>query len=270
MKSRKTTVSLEDLLRIKRAEQPPAEFWNEFERDLRAKQLAAIVEPRPWWAPFIRVGARVAHYQLPVSAAAILVLSFVTVREYQAPGVSPAFAPQSALHESVAVTNGQQSTPSVLEVSTAPVAYRSADLDLAAADVVEPLTEESSVAGAASTVEPARILALDREPSPSERYIAANLAAAQAADPRLMDDVFGASMRSAPVRQPVRDPLAQSNGPGESRRSRLLATALPVNATANDLPVGTSDRVARHLTEERLYDTITRVGLKGDRVAIKF
>ena len=38
---RKTTVTLEDLLRVKRAEQPPAEFWTDFERGMRAKQLAA-------------------------------------------------------------------------------------------------------------------------------------------------------------------------------------------------------------------------------------
>ena len=269
MKSRKTSVSLEDLLRIKRAEQPPAEFWSDFERDLRAKQLAAIVEPRPWWAPFIRVGARLAHYQLPVGAAAILALSFVTVREYRGPEISTGFAPQVASHETVATSTAQEVVPSAIEVAAAPVAYRSTDSEIPVADVA-PSLEEPSDARSLSTIEPERELSLDREPSPSERYIAANLAAAQAADPRLMDEVFGTSMRSAPARQPIRDPLAQSNGPGESRRSRLLATALPVNATASDLPVGTSDRVARHLTEERLYDSITRVGLKGDRVAIKF
>ncbi len=43
--------SLEELIRIKRAERPPAEFWQRFEQELRAKQLAAIVEPRTWWRP---------------------------------------------------------------------------------------------------------------------------------------------------------------------------------------------------------------------------
>ena len=36
-------VSLEDLLRLKRAERPAPEFWVQFERELRAKQLAALV-----------------------------------------------------------------------------------------------------------------------------------------------------------------------------------------------------------------------------------
>lgn len=43
--------SLEEVIRIKRAERPPAEFWQRFEQELRAKQLAAIVAPRPWWRP---------------------------------------------------------------------------------------------------------------------------------------------------------------------------------------------------------------------------
>ncbi|MEO7600304.1 MAG: hypothetical protein ABIV50_15325, partial [Opitutus sp.] len=64
MNSRKTKVSVEDLLRVKRAEQPPVEFWADFERDLRAKQLAAIVEPRRWWAPLIKFGSRVSHFQV--------------------------------------------------------------------------------------------------------------------------------------------------------------------------------------------------------------
>jgi len=39
-------VTLEDLLCLKRAERPPPEFWSEFERELRQKQLAALVERR--------------------------------------------------------------------------------------------------------------------------------------------------------------------------------------------------------------------------------
>ena len=269
MKSRKTTVSLEDLLRIKRAEQPPPEFWSQFEVDLRAKQLAAIVEPRPWWAPLIRVGARLSHFQLPVGAAAILALSFVTVREYRPAHLSPAYEPAVATQDVAPAARTQDVPVSIpASVATLEVPHPTLDAELSPPSLPEPARDVAAEIAQVSSVEPA--LVNDREPSPSERYIAANLAAAQAADPGLMDDVFGASLRSAPSREQVRDPLAQVNGPGESRRSRLLATALPVNASSSDVIVGTSDRVARHLTEERLYDTITRVGLKGDRVAIKF
>ncbi|HTO02581.1 MAG TPA: hypothetical protein VL069_02715 [Opitutus sp.] len=111
---------------------------------------------------------------------------------------------------------------------------------------------------------------LSQEPTPSARYIAANLAAAQEADPGLLDDVFGQRFQHSRNLQPIRDPLSRVTAPSESRRSRLLATALPVNATANEIGAITGDRMARKLSEDRLYDTISRVGVKGDRVAIKF
>ena len=47
-------VTLEDILRLKRNERPPAEFWTQFDRELRAKQLAALVEKRPWWRTISR------------------------------------------------------------------------------------------------------------------------------------------------------------------------------------------------------------------------
>ena len=100
---RKTTVTLEELLRLKRAEQPPAEFWTQFEHGLRAKQLAAIVEPRPWWAPFIRIGARISRYQLPVGATAILAITFLTVWEYHPTGAATVFEPAVAEAAGLAV-----------------------------------------------------------------------------------------------------------------------------------------------------------------------
>jgi hypothetical protein len=108
------------------------------------------------------------------------------------------------------------------------------------------------------------------ELTPSERAIAANLAAAREADPRLVDEVFGSFAHTAEVREQVRDPLARMNVPGEYRRSRLLASALPAMAEVNDVAVGSSARVVRRLTEQRLYDSISRIGVQGDRVAIKF
>jgi len=267
MKSAKPPVTLEDLLRFKRSEQPRPEFWNEFERELRAKQLAAIVEPRRWWTPLIRVGARVGRMQLPVGAAAILAVSLISIRdngttlstlqipvleesEVAAPAVVLADSPEEMVEDQA---SGYQAL--VHDV-------QSADQDL---DAIAPVMIESRDQSAI-----AASLERNDEPSPSARYIAANLAAAQEADPGLMDDVFGRSLRHTQVRQPIQDPLAHVSSPGESRRSRLLATALPVNAGANELGVNANERLGRKLTEERLYDTITRVGVKGDRVAIKF
>ena len=78
------SVSLEDLLRLKRAERPSAEFWPQFERELRAKQLAALVVRRPWWRTLpARAMVGLSRYHLPLGATAVLALTFLSVREYR-------------------------------------------------------------------------------------------------------------------------------------------------------------------------------------------
>lgn len=270
MMSQKKPVSVEDLLRLKRAERPRQEFWAEFERELRVKQLAAIVEPRPWWSPFIRASARVSRLQLPVGAAAILAISFVTVREYRKPDVDTLRLPEIAAPAVYSEAMARLAiTPRAPELATtAP-----AEAQLAANKPAES-TRDVSVAEVGQSSHAVALLekeAVHREPTPSARYIAANLAAAKADNPGLMDEVFGAVVSTrAEMREPVRDPLAQMAVPGESRRSRLLATALPAVAGAADLEVAGYDRTSRRLTEDRLYDSISRIGVKGDRVAFKF
>jgi hypothetical protein len=271
MTPKKTTVTLEDLIRLKRVERPPAEFWAEFDRDLRTKQLAAIVEPRPWWAPLIRVRAKISHYQVPVGAAAILALSFVAVREYRIADFSPAYAPETEVSASILSSETETTasvTPTRVASQLAVSAPAAAQINAAPAAAANDSAADLAYTGYASHSVPLPSLpSAQAEPSPSARYIAANLAAAQAADPRIVDDAFGSSVRTIENREPVRDPLAQISAPGESRLSRLLEPALPVAAR---VAVGTSDRVARRLTEDRLYDTISRVGVQGDRVAFKF
>lgn len=264
--NRKKPVSVEDLLQVKRAERPRAEFWADFERELRAKQLAAIVEPRPWWSPFIRMGARVSRHQLPVGAAAILALSFVTVREYRAPHAIHPELPEIAAMSVYREGQARASAP-VLATPAPAAAQIDAEVSAAPTEAVAALDVGKVAHTVALLEEPAAAVL---EPTPSARYIAANLAAAQADNPGLMDEVFGATARRADMREPVRDPLAQMAVPGESRRSRLLATALPAVAGAAEVEIVETERVSRHLTEDRLYDSISRIGVKGDRVAFKF
>lgn len=85
----KPKVTIEALIQLKRCERPAPEFWDRFEQELRAKQLAAIVEKRPWWLALglPKVGKHVTRWAGPVSAAALCAVGLVAVREYQsAPG----------------------------------------------------------------------------------------------------------------------------------------------------------------------------------------
>lgn len=269
MLPKKTQVTIEDLLRLKRAERPPAEFWSEFDRAMRVKQLAAIVEPRPWWAPFIRLGSRVARYQLPVGAAAVLAVTFVTLREYQATAPAPEIIERPA--SAVALRVDAPGVPVMASEAPSSAAVASAPVPVERAAVPVITQVEVASVGRASHVVPLSVSTPQvAEPTPSARYIAANLAAAQADNPNLVNQAFGQAIRVRDTREPVRDPLAQIGNLRESRRSRLLMAALPVSETLGELATPSSDRTARRLTEERLYDTIGRIGVQGDRVAIRF
>lgn len=75
---RQSRPTLEDLLRFKRFERPPPEFWAEFDRGLRQKQLAALMKkPTGWakWSPFVVRGLR---WTVPAAATAAAV--FVVVQ----------------------------------------------------------------------------------------------------------------------------------------------------------------------------------------------
>ena len=81
-------VAIEDLLRLKRAERPPAEFWGEFDRQLRGKQLSALVAKRPWWQRLPRLVPTLARYRIVLGGTAVAALAFVTLRDE--PDVKPA------------------------------------------------------------------------------------------------------------------------------------------------------------------------------------
>ena len=268
---RKTTVTLDELLRLKRAEQPPAEFWAQFERGMRAKQLAAIVEPRPWWAPFIRIGARISRYQLPVGATAILAITFLTVWEYHPAGSVPAFEPAVAETSGMAVS-APAGRPSAAVDSAGGPAMTSAALvaapgpaqTMAAADI--PVAQPAAALGTSSHV------AVVNSELASARYVAENLAAAQAADPQF-DQMLGSTLRGVESSPTRAEPLAQISVPGNSRRSRILGgvTWLASASTGNSA-LRLDEQATHHLTERRLSesDVVSRVDVGGDRVTVKF
>jgi len=271
---RKTSVTLEDLLRVKRAEQPPAEFWGRFEQGLRAKQLAAIVEPRPWWAPFIRISARLSRYQLPVGATAVLAITLFTLREYQPASQSPVFEPEPA--RVTLAPSAPVETPTgefdAINVPTPSSANRVAAVQPVAAPAAVDPRKAQAVPAAATAVGAVSHVAMINSEYTSARYMADNLAAAQPSDPNL-DQMLGLSLRNSDASVIPSEPLAQINVPGESRLYRLLGGA------AHQASVGTSDsalrlnaQTARHLSERRLSesDVISRLAVEGDRLTVRF
>ena len=275
---RKTTVTLEDLLRVKRAEQPPAEFWTDFERGMRAKQLAAIVEPRPWWAPFIRVGARISRFQLPVGATAILAITLFTLREYQPVNSNPVFEPavtEAASHITLMpVANQPAVTGAVIAPATTSTVVAVAEPAPAAAvtssRTAQPVSSTATAVGAVSHV------AMVNSELSSARYMADkmadNLAAAQASDSNL-DQMLGHALRTADTLRARTEPLAQISVPGESRLYRLLGGSVQsVSVGSGDSALRLNEQAARHLTERRISesDVISRLAVGGNRLTVKF
>ncbi len=287
MKHEKRPVTLEDLLRLKRAERPPAEFWTEFDRQLRTKQLSALVERRPWWHGLAQAFAGLRRYPLPIGAAAALAITFVTLRQdnavpqlqLQLRTETPVVAAAGAVETPVSATRAilAESQPAAPEAQTL----------VASAVPAEPATKEV----AAASVElmptaPAAALAQDESPrmlsllvgaeetdavSPSARHIAANFAVAQANEPigtMLLGKAREFGSHRSEVRVAAIDPLQQMAAPAEMRRARYL-TAM-VATTAVESSARTSERMANRISAEELYDQVQRFGTRRGGFNVKF
>lgn len=264
-------VTLEDLLRLKRAERPSPQFWAQFERDLREKQLAAIISRRPWWAPMLRGWVRFGHLQLPLGATAILALTFLTAREYRVPNVDAGLVPAVAhapgatgFSEAVARSTVATATET-RENSRAPAAMTRED----EADQPARMPSLGDVAHVVPLLNSSAV-AMD---SPSARSIAANLAAAQIIDPELAETLTGPV--DMPVRSSVRrvDPLSRISKPSDARRARLLGSSLPASPMYASAAWTSDDAAHERLTsrlEDRLYDSVHRFAADGRSVSIKF
>jgi hypothetical protein len=80
-------VTLEQLLQLKRSERPEPAFWEEFDRELRRRQLASVVAPTPWYTKLGRAMLVGIRRSAPVSAAAVAaVVGFLAL---QRPSPSP-------------------------------------------------------------------------------------------------------------------------------------------------------------------------------------
>lgn len=277
--------SLEDLLRLKRAERPAAEFWNEFDRGLRQKQLAASIEPRPWWLGLSLVSRRLAPYGLPVSAAAAALFAVMIVRT-ESPLGGPAgpveFAPSSPAPASAAVSAPAVTTSAPLAAAASPAAS-AASFEPVVLVETTPAPEASIAppAPAAPVVSTLALAAAEETPASAERslsqtLIAENLAAVPAEAPELATVVAPATLSAAPAPQEV----AAAEGDAESlkmvaftpRHARvLLAMADNPEVQATGGIAHLRDRLAHSLDrDDSIYGSVSRLGVGGDRLSVSF
>lgn len=256
--------SLEDLLRLKRAERPAPEFWGEFERELRAKQLAALVARKPWWRTLPNRLRGLAKYRLPLGATAVLAVTLLSIRNYQ-----PVQPPREAVITDPAGRPAEQAAREAVFHSEAPAAepqHRAVAARNVAPAPKPALSSEANAPGELARMVP-MLSADESRPaaiSPSVRSIAENRVAAE-----VMLGTGSPAFETRPLaRKTPPEPLAQITYPSEMRRSRFaVAFAASIEAPP---PTASTARVARRLSDEQLYDTIRRFGASGNSVSFRF
>jgi hypothetical protein len=276
MNQEKRPVTLEDLLRLKRVERPQPEFWSEFDRELRTKQLAALVEKSPWWRGGVsRVLAVWSRYHLPIGASAALAITFVAVRSYHSPADSTMRA--SAVQPApAAVSSGALATAELAPLQSSTALAREATApDSTAADISSATLQPTATMATLAPGEISRLIAGDeqlvsKDVTPSRRHIEANLAAAAAAgsvgNSRLLVPTSGFESRVMPAR--AAEPLAKMNSPAAARSARLLS-AMAVSFSS-ETPLRSNENVARRLSDDQLYDSgVHRFGAKANSLTLK-
>jgi hypothetical protein len=272
--------TIEDLIRLKRAERPRAEFWAEFNQELRAKQLAALVQKHPWWQTLPSASFRVlTRFRLPLGAAAVVAATFYSIRDHRAPEVTPEVYPvaSNVTPSTVSAPLEQSSYAGLSEAVHVAVALPAAvSVESRGSSVALTEAPESTLAVSTSEAPLVPIFASgetqtsDAEIS-SSPLLAVNLGSVTASGNTGSTHLLGArpgfESRGLPTRAAI-EPLQQMSSPGETRRARLM-TAM-VSMASMEASALTTARAASKIDEEDLYDQVQRFGARGDRLHVKF
>jgi hypothetical protein len=246
-------VTIEELLRLKRAERPAPEFWANFETELRQKQLTALLHKRTWWREIPHFLTR--HAYLPVGATAILAFTLVSVK-YSTSG-------QLAQASGPAMGATAASIPAAPEVAvTSPLVNRSVSAPVETVAPAPVAVARVSPGSSDAAIELMPLLVAPRAvEKPSARLLADSLNQAGSDMP---DDVMGSRLSSPARSQTVSarpDELA-SLPTDSSRRSRLIAQYSDRHLS----PSPTPPSVVRERLVRRLGTTEpdSRLDLRGD------
>lgn len=244
-------VTVEDLLRLKRAERPAPEFWSNFERELRQKQLSALLEKRPWWQEIPQFLARRAY--LPVGATAILAFTLVSVKYYAPAQLAQVENPP--VGSPVAVD--REVAASINPVSS-PLVNRSESTESETAETIVAPTASVSAEAATEVVELMPLLVAPRAAeTPSARLLAANLTRLEQSEADFGHNVLDARL-SAPARGQVSTPATEelaSVPTSSTRRNRLLAQYGGRQLNPEPAPPAVvRERLARRLGDTEISD----------------
>lgn len=287
-------VSLEEVLRLKRFERPEPMFWDRFDKDLREKQLAAIMVKRPWWQmDFGRMMAGVARARVPVGAAAVLALTFLAVREHRQPAQSG--QERSTPEEVIASIANSQELDGVAgdgsgaagSLALAAVAAESTNALAPSTDSTTPSSvHEVSPSYVARSEEPNARTTPSKAGSPNP-WLGSSIDLTNArlvsGDARsftpTLEELRDTTLETVPqlrgrglqVATIMRDsaaseePLAKLAGPANSQRARLASYVAAAFKSEGDRSENSDhrarERAISRLSNEELYSSVSRIGL---------
>lgn len=271
-------ITLEQLLRLKRAEKPDADFWQKFEVELHQKQLAALVERRSWWQTLPRLLQT--RGVLPIGATAVLAFTFVSVRNQNA--LAPTSVAEVA-RTTAMISADNSATPTVATAATSHEevqgesdARAGLSIDDRTAVAAKPLSQslpEQTVAlgpwGAPRSVERANAAStFATDFSPAE-----DLPAGEALTPVGLAALWEGRLADRPVAREMTAHALEIAAVSAvaSRRNRLLAQFSDRQFTPDPMaPEVFRERIARRLADTEQTGGWTRVGVRADRVSLKF
>ncbi|MEO0055623.1 MAG: hypothetical protein RLZZ50_1570 [Verrucomicrobiota bacterium] len=283
--------TLEALLRLKRSERPDEAFWNEFDHGLRQKQLAAIVEPRPWWLGLSLLSRRLAPLALPASAAAAALFAVMIARTEAPLGQAArpvAFAPAPAPLASVsapalAVTQSESLAPAPVEDASAAEAVLVSDASPVSQPAVQAVPEpapepavapsafaaleSSAPAGSPALSQPATAIVENPAAAPVEAVELASVVAAGS----LLDNssALGAETATAGAENESDSLQMVAFTPRHARV--LLAMADNTEAQVTGGIAHLRDRLVHSLDrDDSIYASASRLGVGGDRLSLSF
>ena len=285
--------TLEELLRLKRAERPDEAFWSQWEADLRQKQLSALLPRRRWWHGLQVPWRRLARYHVAVGASAAVVATIFVVRAHQSgaglaasAGAGPAVAPVVA-HDAGASEREWVAAHGAFAVEnlvadageTVPAAMTgSSERDRpAAADGRRSENEGEDVSP--SEFVPWVAVAMASEPAshaPSSRIMEANLAEARSVVPEIVDALSQpGSLRVATTMQPVMaqasDLVSSDLNPRAARLLTYTSDDPQYQAEVARAPGSVlRQKAISRLEQDALYDSVRRLSAGGDRLSIAF
>jgi hypothetical protein len=260
-------VTVEDLIRLKKAERPPAEFWATFESQIRTKQLSAIVGRRPWWDRFSGILGIVNRHQLSFGAAAAFVMAFAGFRY-----VNSHAGTESARSVSVPAPVAEAVIEAVPKAAAPMVVRVDSPGNEVAVEVRESVPAPQTVVNATAshlTQPPVAIASDSLTKSPFVDGIAIQLADfREPVSEYARPSVFGSDREfeqpAAASRPPVSEPLARMD-PAAERRARLLAPAFPAGASS----ALAGDWMRQRSSDDRMYESMDR-GSNDDRMLVGF